>query len=338
MIHGSVKSAQARNKENKATDLSGVRGIVSAVQTPFDAGGELDPASLRRLVEDAIAAGVDGFLSTAVAGEVDTLSMAERAQVIETITSIAGGRVPLIAGASSNDVHECRAVAGLAVEMNASAYLVGVPPPLYQTPEAILPFFQAVTDGIELPLVIQDFELNGPGMDMRLICELKKHLPNLAGLKIETVPAGPKYTAVREALGSDFWIAGGWAVQQFIEALDRGVDAMIPEASMVRVYKRVQVLYEQGRREAAETLFRRLLPILAFTNQETANSIAFFKTLLVRKGIFRTAGMRVDRPRWDGFSETVVDGLIDLYRDLEKDDNPGQGSRRHKWRSTGASC
>lgn len=252
-----------------------IHGILSVVQTPFDSAGELNLAGLQRLAEDAVAA---------------------------------NSRVPLIVGVSTNDPTECRAIA-----RQAAAYLVAVSTTIYKTPSTILPFFQKVTEGIDLPLVIQDFEFNKPGMDMPTIRRLKEHLPILVGVKIETVPAGPKYTAVRKAFGTDFFIAGGWAVPQFIEALDRGVDAMIPESSMLRVYKRIQRCYERGERDAVTMLFHRLLPILAFTNQDVGNSILFFKYLLVRKGIFRTTRMRCPEPGWVRYSLRVAEELIELY-------------------------
>ena len=86
---------------------------------------------------------------------------------------------------------------------------------------------------------------------------------------------------------------GGWAIAQMIEAMDRGVDALIPEASMVAVYSTIWDLHHAGRREEAVRLFRQLLPVVAFTNQEIRLCIAFFKRLLVRKGIFSGETMRL---------------------------------------------
>ncbi|MEN8115056.1 MAG: dihydrodipicolinate synthase family protein, partial [Actinomycetota bacterium] len=104
---------------------------------------------------------------------------------------------------------------------------------------------------------------------------------------------------------------------QMIEALDRGIDAMIPESSMVRVYKEVDRRYRRGDRRASTELFRRLIPILAFTNQDVATSIAFFKRLLVRKGIFDSPMMRMPGFAWDHFNLRIADELIEDYVELE---------------------
>jgi len=180
-------------------------------------------------------------------------------------------------------------------------------------------FFRRVSEGIELPLIIQDMQFSGPGLDMRVIGELGRGLPGLAGMKIETQPAGPKYTAVRQIMGEEFFIAGGWAVPQMIEALDRGVNAMIPESSMVRAYSCIFDLYRRGQRERAVEVFRRLLPILAFSNQDLATSIAFFKRLLVKRGVFRSPRMRLPGFRWDEYNSRIADELIDCYLALESD-------------------
>ena len=295
-----------------------IKGIVSVVQTPFTGAGQIDFDSLHCLVEDAMTAGVDGLLAPVVASEVAFLSPSERRQILTRILHIASTKVPVIAGASDNNAANCRSFAGWAAEHGAAACLVAVPEELYRQPDKIIPFFQQVSQGIDLSMIVQDFEFNGPGMTLEMIHALKKEIPSMAGIKVETTPAGPKYTEVREALGDDFFIAGGWAVPQFIEALDRGVDAMIPESSMIRVYKLIQRYYEQGERDRAMTLFHRLLPILAFTNQDVGNYILFFKHLLVRKGIFRTVRMRYPAPAWDRYSLRVVGELIEMYLELEE--------------------
>ena len=163
-----------------------------------------------------------------------------------------------------------------------------------------------------MPLVVQDLQWNGSGMNLETISRLREAVPQLVGLKIETVPAGPKYTAVRKAFGRDFFIAGGWAVPQMIEALDRGVDAMMPESSMIKVYAVINRHYREGRRDEALALFRKLLPVLTFTNQEISLSSAFFKRLLVRGGVFRTAHMRCPFV-WDEFNQRIADELIEHY-------------------------
>lgn len=293
------------------------RGIVPVVQTPFTADGSIDWSSLGRLVDDAIDAGAAGLLAPVVASEVAYLSVPERQEILRFLTTQVRGRVPLIVGASSDDPDICRDMLQVAGEINATAWLVAVPQSHYQAWDRIIPFFRDVTRESSLPLIIQDLQFGGPGLPIPLICELREQIACFQGIKIETVPSGPKYSAVREALGPNFYIAGGWAIPQMIEALDRGVDAMIPESSMVRVYHAILRLYESGQREEALKWFRILLPVLVFTNQELATSIAFFKRLLVRKGLFASEALRISGFTWDIYNIRIADELIELYLDLD---------------------
>lgn len=295
------------------------RGIISVLQTPFTSAGAVDDASLVKLMETALRNGVSGFLAPVVASEVDCLSRQEREDIIRLVTTTVDGRVPFIVGASSRDIDECRHFARLGEQVRAVACLVAVPTTLYSCPEEILGFFQTISASTDLPLIIQDLEWNGPGLSMPTLIRLKERVPTLAGVKIETVPAGPKYTAVRRALGREFFIAGGWAVPQMIEALDRGVDALIPESSMVAVYSAICRAHASGDRAEAVRIFRRLIPVLNFTNQEIGISIAFFKRLLERKGIFQSAMMRQPWSGWDEYNARIADELIELYLALEKE-------------------
>lgn len=291
------------------------RGIVSVVQTAFTPGETLDMVSVDRLLHDALDAGVDGFLVAAVASEVGFLQPHEKAQLVRAAVR-AAGRVPVIAGASAATAKESAAAIAQAEEEGATAALVAVPAERYGDEQAVVDFFRPLA-GVQLPLVVQDLQFNGPGLSIDCIRRLRDLLPQLMGLKIETVPAGPKYSAVREVCGPEFWVAGGWAVPQMIEALDRGVDAMVPESSMVRIYRAVIDLHSRGRRNEARELFRALLPILSFSNQEIATSVAFFKRLLVRKKIFASAHQRMPMPAWDAISERRANELIDEYLQIE---------------------
>ena len=294
-------------------------GLVSVVQTPFDRRGMVDERSLERLVEDAIAAGVNGLLTPVVASEVAWLADEERRRVVQRVAATVGGRVPLLVGASADDVQICRDMAALAESVGAAAYLVAVPSSLYAATDRLVGYFQEVTAASRLPLIIQDLQWGGPGLEIEMVERLRDALPTLAGVKIEMVPAGPKYTAVREALGADFYIAGGWAVTQMIEALDRGVNAMIPESAMIRVYRAIVRNHAAGRRDSARNIFNNLLPILAFTNQEIATSVAFFKRLLVRKGIFECDAPRMTGFAWDRYNQRIAEELIEHYLALERE-------------------
>lgn len=294
-------------------------GVIGVLQTPFHPDGEIDFESFTRLIEDALSVGIDGFLVPAIASENAYLSYDEKIRLAGRAQEIAIGRVPVIWGASSPDLSTSFQLIQEAQRSSADACLVAVPPGLVRNREDLVAYFREISRGMEIPLVIQDWEPNGPGLALDDIRCLQKSIPAFKAIKVETLPAGPKYSAILQELDQELHVSGGWAVQQYIEGLDRGVHAMIPECSMIRLYKRIDTLYRAGYRNAAQSLFWQLLPVLSFTNQELDTSIRFFKRLLVRRGIFTTSSVRLPSGDFDRFSERIADELIQQVLRLEKE-------------------
>lgn len=282
--------------------------VVSVVLTPFDADGRVDRASLERSVEDRIAAGIGGLLVPGVASEVAHLTDAERRLLIETVARQAAGRVPVIAGASAAD---------LACELGCAGVLVQPPASILRDSEALRRALEEVAASGVPMIMLQDLEWSGPGIPVELIRTLFDEVPAFRCIKIETVPAGPKYTEVLHATGGALNVSGGWASLQLIEALDRGVHAFMPSAHHW-VYARIVCLYRAGRRGEARALFEELLPILAFTTQHIDVSIQFQKLLAVRQGVFTTAAVRSPAIVLDSVHRALADELVERAVDLHR--------------------
>jgi 4-hydroxy-tetrahydrodipicolinate synthase len=156
--------------------------------------------------------------------------------------------------------------------------------------------------------MLQDLDFTGGGMKIVDILALVERIPALKCLKLETAPAGPKYTAVIEATGGRLHVSGGWAVGQMIDALDRGVHAFMP-TELEDAWVRVHALHSEGRRDEARGWFERLLPILAFSNQHIDVSIAFFKRLRQTRGLFRSSFCRPPVPKLDALQEQEANRL-----------------------------
>ncbi len=294
-------------------------GILGVVQTPFLENGTLDLESHERLVLDALAAGADGFLVPAIASENAYLRLEEKLALAVNVQRLTENRVPVIWGTGSSQPEECIEIMRKAEQAGAAACLVAVPQPLYREQTRIIEFFAELAARVPAPIMVQDWEPGGSGMRIDTILELIRRVPSVRYLKIETLPAGPKYTAILEATGGELHVSGGWAVQQMIEGLDRGVHAMIPECGMIRIYKTIDRLHRAGARTEAIELFNRLVPVLCFTNQELDVSIRFFKRLLVRKGIFGASRTRLTSPDFDRYMERTAEELIERVLLIERE-------------------
>lgn len=293
-------------------------GIVTVLNTPFLENGDPDIEALRGHVEYAVHAGVDGFLYPAMASEAAYLSRRERLELTAAVVEACRGRVPVIGGASAAPEERIGIVKDL-MGIGCDGILVAIP---YNDPKSYRAAVEEVADAGMDYLMIQDWDAAGYGVPIDLITRLAVDIPAFRCLKIEVVPAGVKYTqvlsaAAEELAGTDkrLQVAGGWAVMHLIDGLDRGVDIVMP-TGMHELYVGILRLYREGQRSEAAALFRRILPILTFSNQHLDISICFFKRLLFRQGVFKTDHVRTSERFWDERNRRLADAYIDEVLEL----------------------
>ena len=160
------------------------QGSLPALVTPFR-NGELDLDALKQLVEWQIAEGSHGLVPVGTTGESPTLSHEEHDFVVETVVKLAAGRVPVIAGAGSNNTIETVRLVEAAKRAGAQAALVVTPYYNKPTQTGMIAHFTAAAE-VGLPIVIY----NIPGrsavdMSPATMGELAKH-PMIVGVKDAT--------------------------------------------------------------------------------------------------------------------------------------------------------
>lgn len=292
-----------------------MRGIVTVLNIPFTESNQIDLDGLCANVEYAIEAGVAGFLVPALASEVGALSERERNAIVKAVVETSNGQVPVIGGASADTQEQRMRLTKELVSVGCSGVLVNMPPADEVSFERDLGEIAEVGSDF---VMLQDWDPVEEGLAISFIQRLFQSIEKFTWLKIEVIPAGPKYTRVLEATDGRLNVSGGWAVMQMMEALDRGVHVFMP-TGMHRIYARVYELYAQGKNEAARELFEQVLPVLAFSNQRLDISIHFFKRLLHRQGMYATAKVRPPIEPLDVFQERRADALIERVVALENE-------------------
>lgn len=287
-------------------------GIVTVLNTPFLEDDTLDLDGVRANVRRAISAGVAGFLVPAMAGEVEKLTADERSLLVQTVIEATAGAAAVVGGASAPTQEERLRTAETLVHAGCDAVLVALP---FNNEVSYAADLHELAAGIAAPLVIQDWDPVGYGVPVPLVARLFAEVPSFVSLKVEVVPAGPKYTALLEATGGRLHVSGGWAVGQMIEGLDRGVHTFMP-TGMHEIYCELFRSFHRGSRNEALALFRRILPVLAFANQHLDISIYFFKRLLCREGLYSTARVREPILPFDAVHQATADELIDWVMEL----------------------
>jgi 4-hydroxy-tetrahydrodipicolinate synthase len=163
-------------------------GCGTALVTPFTTSGEVDEPALRRLVEWQIAEGVHFLVPCGSTGEAATLTPSEQRRVVEITVEVAEGRVPVVAGAGSNDT--AKAIT-LSREMQAAgaSHLLHVSPAYNKPPQrGIIAHFRAIADAVDLPIVVY----NVPG----------RTASNIEARTTLALAEHPRIVAIKEASGN----------------------------------------------------------------------------------------------------------------------------------------
>jgi 4-hydroxy-tetrahydrodipicolinate synthase len=129
-------------------------GCGTAIVTPFDADGALDEPALRAFVDWQIDEGVHFLVPCGSTGEAATMTLEEHRRVVEITLQQANGRVPIVAGAGSNDTQKAIA---LSKEMQSLGvtHLLHTSPMYNKPPQrGIIAHFRAIADAVDLPIVI----------------------------------------------------------------------------------------------------------------------------------------------------------------------------------------
>ncbi len=294
----------------------GLRGIVPSLNTPFTDADEIDEDGLRREVDYAVAAGCVGILALAVASENASLSADEADRAAAVIVDQAAGRVPVILSVTTENQAERLRRAGLAAAHGADGILCQAP--AVSDRAGRLAMLGEIAEAGPPLLMIQDLDWHGPGLAVDEIAELFDRIRAFQCLKIETVPAGPKYSRVLKATAGRLHVSGGWAVGQMLDALARGVHAFMPTC-MEPLYVQIHRHHAAGEHDEARRLFEAMLPILAFSNQHIDVSIRFFKQLRRARGLFASDRCRPPVAQFDAVQQHEANRLVALALSLDSD-------------------
>jgi 4-hydroxy-tetrahydrodipicolinate synthase len=160
-----------------------LRGCGTALVTPFGRDGTVDVESLRRLVQFQLREGINFLVPCGTTGETPTLEKEEYEGVIRVVVQEAEGRVPIIAGATSNSTrHVCEVVKEISA-LGIQGILSAAPYYNKPTQDGIFQHFEAIAEATNLPVILY----NVPGrtssnIEPATVARLSR-IPNIMGIK-----------------------------------------------------------------------------------------------------------------------------------------------------------
>jgi 4-hydroxy-tetrahydrodipicolinate synthase len=292
-----------------------ITGVFPVLPTPFDAAGAPDATGLATLVRYLLRSGVDGMTFPGVASEVATLSESERAELTALVIREVAGRVPVVAGVSSNDPAVTLRLARLAAEQGAAALMVAAPAALKTAAEQIA-HFQALAAAVPgTALMLQNVPPPaGAGLDPAVLLEILAAVPEIRYIKEEALPSGQRLTEVlAHAPASLLGVLGGAGGRYITDELRRGACGTMPAIELAEVHVRLFAAHRAGDAAAVRQLFTRMLPVL---NIQAVFRWSLTKHVLHSRGLIRHTGQRTAGPLLDAMDRQDVDAFMADMADL----------------------
>lgn len=158
-------------------------GAATAIITPMNSDGSVNFEKIDTLVEDQINAGIDALVVCGTTGEKSTLNYTEHINVVKAVVKAANKRVPIIAGAGSNDTAYSVGICQEAMDVGADALLMVTPYYNKTSQTGLVAHYNYVADRVDAPIIVYNVpSRTGVNILPETYAELAKH-PNIVAAK-----------------------------------------------------------------------------------------------------------------------------------------------------------
>ncbi|MFP5315673.1 MAG: 4-hydroxy-tetrahydrodipicolinate synthase [Actinomycetes bacterium] len=161
-----------------------LRGVLTALSTPFNQDETIDVDTLKRVVDRSIDAGVDGVVAAGSTGEVGALSSEERLLLIKTVIEHTNGRVPVIANTGATSTAEAIRLSKRAEELGADVLMLITP---YYEPlslEETVTYIKDVANSVQIPVMLYNIPaVTGVNLDPATVRALAEEVDNIRYIK-----------------------------------------------------------------------------------------------------------------------------------------------------------
>ena len=270
------------------------QGVFPVVPTIFDEQGALDLEGQRRAVDCMIDAGSNGLAVLANYSEQFVLADDEREVLMRTILEHVAGRVPVIVTTSHFSTRVCVERSRRA-QQEGAAMVMTMPPyhgaTIRAVDEGIVTFYRALSDALDIPIMIQDAPVSGCVLSPALLATMAREIPQVCYFKIESAQAAAKLRELIRLGGES--VEGPWDGEEgitLIADLDAGATGTMTGGGYPDAFRVVADHYRAGRRDQALAAYERWLPLINYENRQCG--------LLACKALMKEGGViACDAPR-----------------------------------------
>ena len=294
-----------------------LEGVYSVLPTPFDARGDVDEGSLRRVIDLFIGAGVNGVTALGVTGEVARLDDSERRRVLDVVLEHVNGRVGVVAGTSADGTRTCIGYSCHARESGATAVMVSPPRMPKLNSDAVLRHYRTLSEAVDIEIVVQDYPpISGYAMEPALLARIAKQVPRARTIKLEDPPTPLKTSRILSEISQgdaptdlDVRIFGGLGGVFLLEELMAGATGAMTGFAFPEVLVQIVRLYRAGEVDEAAEVFYRAVPLMRFEFQEGIG-MAIRKEVLHRRGALASPATRAPAAQLDDTTRQALDRVM----------------------------
>lgn len=296
-------------------------GVVPPVATPLNTDGTIDHASLERLVEYLIGAGVSGLFALGSTGETAYLTDTQRVEVARTIVDTTAGRVPIIAGAIELTAGRVIETARKLTEVGVQAIVTTAPLYTLNSTTEVAAHFRAIAAAIDVPLWAYDVPVRvhtklGLGLLMELALEGVIHgVKDSSGDDV----GFRRLLAANKAAGRPLQVLTGHEMVVDAMAL-AGADGVVPGFANVEAegYVRLWDAAARGDWDAARTEQERINELFEVVFQPVglsgdATGVGAFKAAMAARGLIDNAILAQGVEPLDAAAVTSIRGILSAY-------------------------
>ena len=240
-----------------------LRGCGTALVTPFRSDGSIDEMALRQLVRWQVESGIDLLVPCGTTGETPTLTHEEWLRVIDLTIETAQGRVPIMAGATSNNTRDAVAKAKEASERPGVNFILSATP-YYNKPtqDGIYQHFRAIADASEKPILLYNIAgRTGTNIETPTLRRLAE-IPNIIGVK-EASSNISQIAEVCATMPEDFLVfSGDDAITLAVIGLGgAGIISVVSNEIPAEMTRMTQAALS-NKWDVARSIFRKYLPLM----------------------------------------------------------------------------
>lgn len=274
-----------------------LQGIYPILFTPFDADGDIDAESLRRVARFELEGGAHGIGIGGFASEAYKLTDAERLRCAEIVAAEVGDHVPLIIGMAAGSAEAAVHYAHAYAQFRPAALMVLPPNTMKLDESALIAHYIRFADSVEIPIMVQQsphiMAYAGCELSVEGMAEIARHAPNVIYFKIEGSGSAAKIRALYERVGDRARLFGGIGGLGMREEFEAGASGLLPGVGFNEIFMRVWAAWAAGDKAEVDRILSEAQPLVqAVSGRGHEFSLHARKYLMQRAGIIRERTVR----------------------------------------------